>query len=86
MSRVWKKFFYKIGKAVTILVSITAIIVGSIAILTILGLSPEISVIIVFSLTIFIPMLLFILYQVYSDCKDEVNDENKKIMRDLKGF
>lgn len=86
MSRVWKKFFYKIGKAVTILVSIISIIVGSIFLLNTLGLSPELSVLISLCITIVMPMLSFILYQVYNDCKDEVNQENKKIMRDLRGF
>jgi len=86
MSRVWKKFLFKIFRAVAILFSGVFIIFGSIFALMFLGLSADASVIIVLSVTLFIPMLGFILYQVYTDCKEEVDRENKKIMRDLRGF
>lgn len=86
MSRVWKKFFLKIGKAVGGVLSVFFIVFGSIFGLIYLGVDPDFAIMIGLSVTIFIPMAGFILYQVYKDCKDEVNDENKKIMRDIRGY
>jgi archaellum biogenesis protein FlaJ (TadC family) len=86
MSRVWKKFLTRIATAVAVLISAVLIVVGSIVGLMAIGVNPDAAVMITLSVVFFIPMSFFILYQVYKDCKEDVEAENKKMMRELRGF
>ena len=86
IGRVWKKFLTRILKAVAVLTSAILIVVGSVFGLVAFGVTPDVAVLVTLSIVFFIPMIFFILYQVYKDCKEDVEAENKKMMRELRGF
>jgi len=85
MSRVWKRFLFKIGK----LGALAAYVVSAMVLPSLLtnylgyGYDPGITIgVVVF---IFIPIIAYIIYDLYKDAKYEVEQENCKMINTLKG-
>jgi hypothetical protein len=83
MSRVWKKFFIKVGKGL----SVVAYVLGSMFVGGLiagwLGFDIEAGILAGATVMVFLPMIAFLLRDVYRESKLEVQIENNKIMRDL---
>jgi hypothetical protein len=86
MSRVWKRFLFKISKGV----GIVAYILGSLGIGAVvslwLGYDPQAGVLVGAGLFIFLPLITIVLRDTYRDSKEEVEQENRNILRALKGL
>jgi hypothetical protein len=50
------------------------------------GLEPNTAFLITTITFVIIPMVGFFAYNLYKDSKEEIADENKKLMRDITGF
>ena len=88
-SRVLKKFLIKVLTSIVlpfiVIMAILAVAVGSIAALTYLGVPPDIAKPGVTVVSIGVPLLFVILRGLYREAISEVTNENKILMRDLKG-
>lgn len=85
MSRVWKKFFFKVFKAIAFLVGAVALYIGLVAFfIYIIGMPTPIAIIVSAMSCIFVPAIVTLLYWTYQDSKHEVEQENKEILRSLK--
>lgn len=84
MSRVWKRFFYKVGYAsLFVTYVLSALFVPEVISITFFGQEPGLGVIIGSLLFLAIPGIGFILRDVYRESKREVEYENKNLMRNL---
>jgi hypothetical protein len=83
MSRVWKKFFIKVGKGL----SVVAYVLGSMFVGGLIAgwfsYDIEAGILAGATVMVFLPMIAFLLRDVYRESKLEVQIENNKIMRDL---
>ena len=85
MSRVWRKFLWKVSKAAAIIIYICAVIVVPGAIAHIITGDAGIGFLLGLAMGIVFPVIGYLLYDVFQDCKQEVDDENKRMMRSLGG-
>jgi hypothetical protein len=87
MSRVWKKFFKKVltflgTAAILILGAATWFgLVVTIGLLLNITSEPAISALVLAS--VIVPLLIYVARLAYLDSKDEVEEENRRLMRDL---
>jgi hypothetical protein len=83
MSRVWKKFFIKVGKGL----SVVAYVLGSMFVGGLiagwLGFDIEVGIFAGAFVMVFLPMIAILLRDVYRESKLEVQIENNKIMQQL---
>jgi hypothetical protein len=85
MSRVWQKFFIKVGKGSAFIIGISIWICGVFLSLLHFGLSEDVVRVAGPIISLVIPSLIFVLVSTYRDCKKEVEYENKTLMREIKG-
>lgn len=85
MSRVWKRFMFKIGVllATVVYVSIATLGSGYISLLT--GNSFQAGAVIGVGIMIGLPILITSVMNLYLDAKLEVEKENRDLLRKLKG-
>lgn len=85
MSRVWKKFFIKVGKGLAAI----SYVLGSMLLggftSTYLGYDTELGILGGAVIFVLLPMIAFMLRDLYRDAKQEVAWENQEILRKLKG-
>ena len=82
MNRVWKKFFGKLAEPVIIMAYV------SFATVLVMWTGANVSegmAIVVFCIMIPIPMIAFMLRDMWRQAKSEVEWENRELMRDIKG-
>lgn len=86
-SRVFKRFMKKVGKYIGIpILFIVCWVAVSIFISILFGIDPNAAFMITTISFVILPMVGFFVYTLYKDSKQEISDENKKLMRDLNGF
>lgn len=85
MNRVWKRFLFKVGKAVAIVVGITAYIFSLIALFHFIGVNPRLASFLLFAVGFGVPLTIFSLYSTYQDAKYEVARENRDLLNKIKG-
>jgi hypothetical protein len=88
-SRVWKKFFDKvlinIVLPVIALIAILAVIFGLSSLLIYFGMEQNTALLLGIAITIGVPSFIGLMRRLYRDALNEVTNENKSLMRDLKG-
>lgn len=85
MSRVWKRFLLKVGKGVGIIFYILGVMLGGGFVSVWLGYPFEPGVLAGAVLFIALPMVSYVLHDIYRDAKQEIEWENRKMMNTLKG-
>lgn len=85
MSRVWKRFLIKVSKGVGVIAYVLgSMFVGGL-IAGWLGFDIEAGILAGAGVMVVLPMVAFLLRDVYRDAKQEVEWENRKMMNALKG-
>jgi hypothetical protein len=83
VNRVWKRFLFKICKGL----GVGAYVLGSMAVPGFisykLGFPIELGMIAGATLFVLLPMILFMIYDVYKDSKREIEYENRQLMNKL---
>lgn len=85
MSRVWKRFFLKVGKTVAIFGGLTAYVVALAFLFTMFGINPRLIGALIMLVGFGVPMLVFFLYTTYKDAKYEVERENRDLLNKIRG-
>lgn len=85
MSRVWKRFLFKVGKGVAVISYVLGSMLLGGFISHWLGYDPEAGIFIGVMTMVVLPMIAFLLRDTYKDAKQEVEWENRKMMSALKG-
>lgn len=85
MSRVWKKFFVRVGKGLTISFAVAIWFFIVILFYKVLGISEDAAGFLVPFTTVIVPSGVFFLRALYKDCKAEVDRENQEILNAIKG-
>lgn len=85
MSRVWKRFLFKVFKGVAVISYLLGVMLGSGFVSVWLGYPFEPGVLVGAVLFIAGPMVSYVLYDLYRDAKQEIEWENRKMMNTLKG-
>jgi len=85
MSRVWKRFLFKIGVFLATIVYVSIAIVGGGYVSLLTGNSFEVGSIIGASIMIFLPVCIMAIMNFYDDAKFEVEKENRELLRKIKG-
>lgn len=85
MNRVWKRFLTKVAKGVGIVayVLLSMFIPGAIA--ESIGYDPGWGILIGAVVFMFLPMIFYMIRDVYRDAKREVERETREMLRTLKG-
>lgn len=86
MSRVWKRFLFKVSKGLAVIGYLLGVMLGSGVVSVWLGYPFEPGVLVGAVLFIAMPMVAYALYDIYRDAKQEVETENRNILRTLKGL
>jgi hypothetical protein len=86
MSRVWKRFLFKMSKGIGAAAYVLlAIIVPEYIFQVVLGLESGQGAFIGMTVFIALPIFGHLIYDMYRDSKREIESENRRIMRDLGG-
>ena len=85
MSRVWKRFLLKVGKGVAAISYVLGSMVLGGFISPWLGYDPEAGILVAALIMVVLPMIAFLLRDTYKDAKQEVEWENREMMRRIKG-
>jgi ABC-type dipeptide/oligopeptide/nickel transport system permease component len=85
MSRVWKRFLLKIGKTSAVVVYILTAIFGGGYISLQTGNSFDAGMIVGAAVMIFLPVFIMGIMNLYFDAKREVEQENRDLLRKIKG-
>lgn len=85
MNRVWKKFLMKIGKAIAVVAYLFTVTLGVGIIATYVGYNGEIAMVISVFVAIVAPIVVMMLHAEYQDSKWQVEQENREMMRNIKG-
>jgi hypothetical protein len=83
MNRVWKKFFIKISKGLSFFVYVISSMAIPAVIAAWLEYPPGIGIFIGSIIFLIIPGGIYLLRDIYKDCKREVEYENRDILRTL---
>jgi hypothetical protein len=85
MSRVWKRFFIKMSKGVGVIAYVLGSMFSSGFVAGWLGYDIEAGILAGAMLFIILPMVAFLLRDLYRDAKQEIEWENRKMMNAIKG-
>lgn len=85
MSRVWRRFFLKVGKTVAIVVGLCSYIGILVLLLSMFGVNPRFFGMLIMLVGFGVPMTVFYLYTTYKDAEYEVKSENREILNKIKG-
>tara|TARA_B110000305_G_C19294785_1_gene566040 strand:+ start:181 stop:444 length:264 start_codon:yes stop_codon:yes gene_type:complete len=85
MNRVWKKFLMKIGKAIAVVAYLLTVTLGVGIIATYVGYNGEIAMVISVFVAIVAPIVVMMVRDEYQDSKWQVEQENREMMRNIKG-
>lgn len=85
MSRVWKRFLIKVSKGVGAIAYVLGSMFAGGFIAGWLGFDVEAGILAGATVMVVLPMVAFLLRDVYRDAKQEVEWENRKMMNALKG-
>jgi len=84
VSRVWKRFLLKLSKGLSVIAYVLlAMAIPEVVFQLVFNLEPGIGSVVGMITFIALPVFGFILYDVYKDCKYEVERENRSIMHSL---
>jgi tryptophan-rich sensory protein len=83
VSRVWKRFLFNISKGVVFIIYLLGVLFGGGYISLLFGYPFELGILFGAAVFIFLPMLTFIIRDIYNDAKREIELENQRLMRDL---
>jgi ABC-type transport system involved in cytochrome bd biosynthesis fused ATPase/permease subunit len=83
MSRVWKRFMFKLFRGASFVAYLSSAIIVPTAAAAYLGYPPQLGIFFGLMFGILLPMLFVLLRDVYYESKREVEQENNKLMRDL---
>jgi hypothetical protein len=85
MSRIWKRFLFKVAKGVAVISYVLGSMFVGGFIAGWLGYDPEAGIMAGAFVMVIFPIIAFLLRDIYQDAKREVEWENRKMMDTLKG-
>jgi hypothetical protein len=85
MSRVWKRFLIKVSKGVGVIAYVLGSMFAGGFVAGWLGFDVEAGIFAGAGVMVFLPMIAYLLRDIYRDAKQEVEWENREMMRTLKG-
>ncbi len=85
MNRVWKRFLFKVSKGLGAIAYVLGSMFAGGFIAGWLGFDVEAGILAGAVVMVFLPMVAFLLCDVYRDSKQEIEWENKDLIRKIKG-